>query len=67
MTLIDKYANIENIFVEIKDIKNGFVLDKRTLSLLLISPSVWFYALRGTEYVELIESSEDINATLDII
>jgi hypothetical protein len=48
-----------------KDIKNGFVLDKRTLSLLLIDPSVWFYALHGTEDVELIDSSEDIAAILE--
>ena len=48
-----------------KDIKNGFVLDKRTLSLLLIDPSVWFYALHGTEDVELIDSSEDIAVILE--
>ena len=48
-----------------KDIKNGFVLDKRTLSLLLIDPSVWLYVLHGTEDVELIESSEDIIAILE--
>lgn len=50
-----------------KDIKNNFMLDKRTLSLLLIDPSVWLYALHGTEDIKLIESSEDINATLEII
>lgn len=48
-----------------KDIKNGFVLDKRALSLLLIDPSVCFYVLRGTEDVELIGSSEDIVAVLE--
>ncbi len=48
-----------------KDIKNGFVLDKRALSLLLINPSVWFYVLPGTEDVEIIESSEDIVSNLE--
>lgn len=48
-----------------KDIKNGFILDKRTLSLLLIDSSVWLYVLRGTEDIELIESSEDIIAILN--
>ncbi len=48
-----------------KDIKNGFVLDKRAISLLLIDQSVWLYVLHGTEDVELIESSEDIIAILE--
>ncbi len=50
-----------------KDVKNNFILDKRALSLLLIDPSVWFYVLRGTEKIEIIESSNDIVATLDLI
>jgi len=47
-----------------KDIRDNFILDKRALRLLLIDPSVWIYALRGTENIEIVESSEDINATL---
>lgn len=50
-----------------KDIRDNFILDKRTLSLLLISPSVWFYVLRGTEKIEIIGSSNDIDASLDVI
>jgi len=54
---------------DFKDIKNNFILNKRSLDLLLIGPpqSVWFYALPGTESIVLIESSKDINATLDMI
>ncbi len=52
---------------EFKDIKNNFILNKAALSLLLISPKVWFYALRGTENIELIESSDDIVATLEAV
>jgi hypothetical protein len=47
-----------------RDIKNEFILDKKILSLLLIDSSVWMYTLKGTEDIELIESSEDIIATL---
>ena len=46
---------------------DGFILNKRALSLLLIDPRVWFYVLKRTEDIEIIESSEDINATLEII
>jgi hypothetical protein len=48
-----------------KDVKNNFILDKRALSLLLIDSSIWFYVLRGTEKIEIIESSNDIVATLE--
>ena len=59
----------------LKDIKNNFIINKRTLRLLLIDSSmwfvnriyVWFYVLHGTEDIEIIESSEDINATLEVI
>lgn len=50
-----------------KDIKNNFILEKKPLRLLLISQDVWFYVLSGTEDIELIGSSEDINATLDVV
>ena len=49
------------------DNDNGFILNKRALNLLLINPRVWFYVLNRTEDIEIIESSEDINATLEII
>ncbi len=48
-----------------KDIRDNFILDKRTLSLLLIDPSVRFYVLRGADKIEIIESSNDIVATLE--
>ena len=50
-----------------KDIRDNFMLDKRALSLLLIDPSVWIYPLKGTEDIEIIDSSEDINATLEVV
>jgi len=50
-----------------KDIRDNFILYKRALSLLLIDPSVYIYSLNGTENIEIIESSKDINATLEII
>jgi len=50
-----------------KDIRDNFILDKRALSLLLIDPSVWIYTIHGTEDIGIIESSKDINTTLEII
>jgi len=50
-----------------KDIRDNFILDKRALSLLLIDPSVWIYPLHGTESIELLGSSDDINATLEVV
>ncbi len=46
---------------------DGFILNKRSLNLLLIDPRVWFYVPNGTENIEIIESSKDINTTLEII
>ena len=47
--------------------EDGFILNKKALSTLLISPMVWFYPFVGAENIEIIESSKDINATLEII
>lgn len=48
-------------------LKDGFILNKRALNVLLINPMVFFYILKGTENIEIIESSKDINATLEVI
>lgn len=50
-----------------KDIKNNFILEKYPLRAMLISQDVWFTALSGTEDMEIIETSEDIVATLENI
>lgn len=52
---------------KLKDVKNGFMIEKRSLMLLLADSSVWIYALHGTENIEILESSEDINTTLEIV
>ncbi len=49
------------------DIENGYVLDKKQLDILLISPDVWFYVPFGTDDIEIVESSEDINASIRIV
>ncbi len=45
----------------------GFILDKISLGFLLIDPTVFFYPLKGTEDIEIVESSNDINVTLEVI
>ncbi len=60
-------AIIGNTIFSKGTLKDGFILNKRALNILLIDPMVWFYILKGTENIEIIESSKDINATLKVI